>query len=251
MQAAEDRVEGRAALLEVAVDHPRDVPGAVEGGADRLLLADRTRDRTTGLAPEPATVAAVCRDAAVPVHVVLRLSDGWSTTGGELARLVGLARDYLERGAAGLAFGFLDTDLEVAADVCAHLAAALPGVPWTFHEAFDAALDPRRSWRRVRDLPGLAGVRSAGSPRGLAVGYDDLLALVEADPDLAALLVTGAGLAGEHVPWLLRAGVTAYAVGPQVRPGGSPRAYVDAGLVRSWRLLLDRAPGRATGRAPA
>lgn len=242
-------------LLEVAVDHPRDVAGALEGGADRLLLADRTVDRTTGLAPEPAVVAAVCREAAtvdVPVHVVLRLSEGWSTTGGELTRLVGLGGDYLARGAAGLSFGFLDADLEVAADVCAHLAGALPGVPWTFHEAVDAALDPRRAWRRARDLPGLVGVRSAGSPRGLAVGYDDLLAHVEADPGLARLLVAGAGLAAEHVPWLARAGVAAYSLGPQARPGGSPRAYVDAGLVRSWRLLLDRAPvGRTGSRGPA
>ena len=54
----------------------------------------------------------------------------------------------------------------------------------------------------------------------------------------------GAGLAAEHVPWLVRQGVRAFHVGPQVRPGGSGKAYVDAGYVRSWRTLLDDAMER-------
>jgi copper homeostasis protein len=51
----------------------------------------------------------------------------------------------------------------------------------------------------------------------------------------------GGGLLAEHVPWLVRTGVRAFHVGPQVRPGGSTKAYVDAALTRSWRLLLDDA----------
>ena len=43
----------------------------------------------------------------------------------------------------------------------------------------------------------------------------------------------------QNVPWFVRAGVRAFHLGPQVRPGGSPKAYVAAELVRSWRLLLD------------
>jgi copper homeostasis protein len=43
----------------------------------------------------------------------------------------------------------------------------------------------------------------------------------------------------EHVPWFVRAGVRQFHVGPQVRPGASYKAFVDAGHVRSWRLLLD------------
>ena len=72
-------------------------------------------------------------------------------------------------------------------------------------------------------------------------GYDDLLATAESDPAIAALLMPGGGLLAEHVPWLVRAGVRAFHLGPQVRPGGSRKAYVDAGLTRSWRLLLDDA----------
>jgi len=220
-------------LLEVAVRHARDVPGAREGGADRLLLDD------DGRSPEPNLVRDVCRESDLPVRVVLRLSDGWGTTGGEFARLVGLGRDYLDRGAAGLCLGFLDADLEVDVETTLALLESLPGVPWIFPRAVDDTLEPLRSWRRLVDLPGLDAVHSAGSPRGLSAGYEDLLALVRDDPRVAALVLPGGGLLAEHVPWLMRAGVRQFHLDLQARPGASLKAYVDAALVRSFRLLLD------------
>jgi copper homeostasis protein len=233
---------GGVPLLEVAVSHPRDVPGAAEGGADRLHVASPGASR--GLSPEPSLVSAMSREADVPMFVLLRLNDSWTTTGGEFERLVGLAEDYLSCGAAGVSFGFLDADLEIDVATCTTLADRLPAVPWTFTRAVDSSLDPRRSWRLLLTLPRLVQVRSAGSPRGMAVGYDDLLATAESDPAVAAKLMPGGGLTAEHVPWLVRQGVRAFHVGKQVRPGGSAKAYVDAGYVRSWRSLLDDAMGR-------
>ena len=230
-------------LLEVAVAHERDVPGAVEGGADRLHVVGPASEGQS-LSPEITTVSAVCRDTDVPVFVLLRLNDSWTTTGGELTRLVGLAEDYLTVGAKGLSFGFLDADTDVDTEVCAHLATSLPNVPWTFHDAVDDTLDPRRAWQRLVGLPGLVNVRSAGSPRGMGEGYDELLATAETDPTIAALLMPGGGLLAEHVPWLVRAGVRAFHLDEQLRPGGSRKAYVEAGLTRSWRLLLDNAEQR-------
>lgn len=235
------------ALLEVTVLDPRDVAGAEEGGADRLHVV--SRGAVVATSPEPALVSSVCRETDLPVFVLLRLNDSWTTTGGELARLVGLGEDYLGSGAAGVSFGFLDAALDVDADVCAHLAGRLPGVPWTFGRAVDDTLDQRRSWRRLLGLTGLAGVRSAGSPRGLEVGYDELLDLAGSDPAIARLLMPGGGLVPEQVPWFLRAGVRQFHLGAQVRPGASYKAYVDAGHVRSWRLLVDHAQQRAAGAA--
>ncbi|QZY28675.1 copper homeostasis protein CutC [Nocardioides coralli] len=232
------------ALLEVQVRSPRDVPGADEGGADRLHLVGEPAD-TGALSPEPQLTSAVCRDTELPVFCLLRLNDSWTTTGGELTRLAGLAEDYLGCGAAGVSFGFLDADLEVDTELCAALADRLPGVPWTFHEAFDLTLDATRSWARVVDLPGLVAVRSSGSPQGLAVGYDELLELASSSPRVASLVMPGGGLQGEHVPWFARAGVRAFHLGPQARPGGTLKADVDAAHVRSWRLLLDDAVARA------
>jgi copper homeostasis protein len=230
-------------LLEVTVASERDVAGAQEGGATRLHAVG-AGPSTVALSPEPATVSAICRGSDLPVFGLLRLSESWTTTGGEMARLVGLAEDFLACGADGVSFGFLDADLEIDVETCTFLAVSLPNVPWTFHRAIDDALDARRAWRRVLDLPGLVNVRSAGSARGMGEGYDDLLALVESDPVIASVVMPGGGLLAEHVPWLVRAGVRAFHLGPQVRPGGSAKAYVAADLVRSWRLLLDDAAAR-------
>ena len=224
------------ALLEVLVRHPGDVAGADEGGADRLHAVGEGE-----LSPEPALVSSVCRESGLPVFVQLRLTDSWTTTGGELARLPGLAEDYLRCGAAGVSFGFLDADLAIDTEVCTHLAESLSGVPWTFHRAIDDALEAERAWAHVLELPGVVGVHSAGSPRGLGVGFDDLMALATRWPRIAERLIPSGGLQGEHVPWLVRAGVRTFHLGPQVRPGGSEKAYVDAAHVRSWRLLLDDA----------
>src|SRR3954447_26356846 len=143
-------------LLEVWVAHERDVPGAVGGGADRLhLTAPGERS------PEVATVSAVCRDTDVPVFVLLRLNDSWTTTGGELTRLVGLAEDYLSVGASGLSFGVLDADLETDTEICPQLASSLPSAPCTFPDTSDDTRGPPRACRAVLGLPGLLKVRSA------------------------------------------------------------------------------------------
>jgi len=226
-----------APLLEVAVLHAQDVAGAQDGGADRLALV--APGETGGLSPDLAAASAVLRATDLPVRVMLRLNESTTTTGGEFGRLVGLAEEYVGLGAEGVVFGFLDADLEVDVETCEALARALPGVPWTFHRAIDQTLDPRRSWRRVKHLPGLTAVRSGGSPQGLSHGYDELLALASGDPDIARLLLPAGGLLAEQVPWLVRAGVGQFHVGVQVRPGQTYRSYVDADFVRSWRRLLD------------
>lgn len=240
-------VTGRSALLEVAVHHARDVPGAVEGGADRLALVAPGEE--AGLSPDLATASSVIRATDLPVRVLLRLDASLSVTGGQFVRLVGLAEKCLSLGAEGVVFGFLDADLRVDVDTCGALATALPEVPWTFHRAIDAALEPARAWRALAAMAErspLTAVRSAGSPQGLGVGFDDLLALAQADPQVARLLMPGGGLLAEHVPWFVRAGVGQFHLGAQARPGGTYRSYVDADLVRSWRLVIDAESGRAS-----
>ncbi|GAA4673927.1 copper homeostasis protein CutC [Nocardioides nanhaiensis] len=239
------------ALLEVTVLHARDVPGCREGGADRLLhvVPDDEQPTAVGLlgtSPEPAAVSAVVRASDLPVRVVLRTGSGLGATGGEMTRLVALAEEYVALGAEGVAFGFLTGDLEVDVETCRAVAAALPGVPWTFHRALDLALEPARSWQRLTappGLPGLTAVCTGGSPQGLEHGLDQLLAQLAADPAAAPLAMAGGGLLAEHVPWLARAGVRQFQVDLQVRPGATLRSYVDADFVRSWRRVLDTAPG--------
>ena len=78
------------ALLDVGVLHARDVPGAQEGGADRLWLATEA-----GMSPDLQVVSSVLKETDLPVRVMLRLNDSHTTTGGEFTRLGGLAEEYL------------------------------------------------------------------------------------------------------------------------------------------------------------
>jgi copper homeostasis protein len=230
--------------LWVVATGAADVDRAASGGADRLLALASPDDG--GLSPEPAVVSAMCRESELPVRVLVRLNDGFSTTGGELTRLVGLAEDYLSVGAEGLVFGFLDAQLEVDVEVCAYLADSLAAIPWTFSTAIDATLDHDRAWRQIVHLAGMDSVISSGSTRGLSAGVDELCERAEQSSEAARLLVAGCGLVSEMVPWLARAGVRSFLLARSARPGRSWRSYPDAGYVRSWRLLIDDAV-RAAG----
>jgi copper homeostasis protein len=233
-------------LLEVVSLHPADAEAAEAGGADRLFLV--AGDDAAGHSPEPAVVSSICHATSLPVRVVLRLTDSFTTTGGELSRLVGLGADYLDVGAQGLVFGFLTADLDIDLAVCTAIADATSGAPWTFSRAIDHALDTSRAWRAVATLPGVDAVLTAGSALGVESGLSALTARAQAHPGVAQRMLVGGGLEPEHVPWLLRAGVRGFHVGSQVRPGGSwAKAYVDAGYVRSWRTLLDDAGARLSG----
>ncbi len=238
-------------LLEVVALHPRDAEHAQLGGADRIHA--RAWVEGQARAVEPAAASAIVRATDLPVRVSLRLSEGFTTQGGEFTRLVGLVGDYLSLGVEGFSFGFLTRDLEVDVEVCSALVDTIEGVPWTFDRAFDRALEMRRAWRQVATLAGLDGVHTAGAALGLDSGFDDLIEMAEYDPSFAATAIAAGGVRAEHMPWLVRSGVSRVHLGASVRPGGSwTKADVDAGFVRSWRLLLDDAvTGSRTRRGAA
>jgi copper homeostasis protein len=229
-----------SAQLDVVVLHQRDAQAASAGGADRLLLSAAPEDGQ--YSPEPSVVSAVVRESDVPVWVVLRTRESDDRAG-----LASLGAAFIELGARGVAYGFLDRDLEIDRRACAEMCAELGGVPWLFH-GFDTALDVEHAWRDVIGLPGLESVITAGSTRGLAHGADDLIMRAKSDPRVAELATAGGGLTPDAVPWLVRAGVRRFAIGSSAREGGSwTRGSVDVDRVRAWRMLVDDALSRALG----
>jgi copper homeostasis protein len=237
-------------LLEVIALHPADAEAAQEGGADRLeVCASMDAD---GLCPPVSVVSQIRRSTDLPLRVMLRLSDSYTATGAELTRLRGLAQSYLAAGADGFVLGFLTPDNEIDTETCAALAGSFAGKPWTFHRAVDAVLEPGPAWQALRTLPGLDGVLTAGSVRGVTSGLDELCRRARADAAVARLTMAGGGLRPEHVPWLLGSGIRRFHVGSSVRPDGSwTKAYVDARFVRSWRNLLDGEGDRQSRSAAA
>lgn len=233
-----------SARLDVVVLHARDAQAAAAGGADRLLLS--IQPEQGHYSPDPAAVSAVVKETDLPVWVVLRSRQD-ASLGRQAGSLTALGQTFLELGAAGIAYGFLDRDLEVDREACAEMCADLGGVSWLFH-GFDAALDLDHAWRDVLDLPGLDSVISAGSTRGLSHGAEELIARSAHDSRVASLVTAGGGLTPDLVPWLARAGVRRFAIGSSARAGGSwTRGTVDVDRVRSWRMLVDDALSRALG----
>jgi copper homeostasis protein len=234
-------VPGRDGLLEVVVRHAADAERAEVGGADRLhLLAGSEEDPRS---PEPALVGQVRRSTTRPIRVTVRLREGFSTDGGELTRLQGLVSAYRQVGADGVVLGFLNAHTEVDGQVVTALVGQAD-FGWTFDRAVDACISVDRAWRELRRLPGLDAVLTAGSPRGVTEGLDELVNRARTDDFARSVIMAGGGLLPEHVPWLARAGIRAFQVGAAVRPLGSAKAYVDADLVRTWRTLVDDAVRR-------
>jgi len=223
-------------LLEVIALHPADAERAEAGGADRIELVG-TMDEG-GLSPAPALVAEVRAATSIQLRVMVRLRAGFSTDGGEAVRLRGLIAGYTDAGADGMVLGFLNGLGEVDREVVGELTD--DGTwPWTFHRAIDSVLELDRAWQALRELPRLDQVLTAGSARGVEQGLDELVGRARSDPWAARMIMAGGGLRAEDVPWLARAGVRAFHIGSAARPGGSWRAHVDEGLVRSWRQLVD------------
>ncbi len=223
-------------MLEVIALHAADAERAEEGGADRIELVGSMDEG--GLAPEPAIVDKVRRATSIQIRPMVRLRPGFGTDGGEAVRLKGLIASYLDAGADGVVLGFLDGHAAVDVEVMTELLEEGEW-PWTFHRAIDNCLDQDTAWETLLTLPRLDQVLTAGSVRGVEHGLDDLINRARSDETIARLIMAGGGLKAEHVPWLVRAGVRSFHIGSPARPGGSWKAYVDVGLVRTWRALVD------------
>ena len=236
-----------AGLLQVTVRDESDARRAAEGGADRLLVLGEWRDQ--GYSPEPRVVARLIEQVDLPVRPLLRLREGFRTDGGEVTRLLGLIASYLDAGVEGMVLGFLDGYLQPDVEVIQALVAD-GGWPWSFDRAIDYCLQQDAAWRAVASQPNLDGVITAGSPEGVEQGLDALIWRAQNDPWARQVMVAGGGLAPEHVAWLSRAGVRAFHVDTQARPGGDWSAAVDVDLVRSWRMLIDDAVSHAEAGTP-
>lgn len=233
-------------LLEVIALHAHDAERAEEGGADRLEIVGTMEN--DGLSPEPALVAQIRRATSLPIRVMVRLRDGFSTDGAELARMQALTAGYRDVGADGLVLGFLNGYTEIDVEVVQEVIADVD-CPWTFHRAIDSCLQTDGAWRDLRYLPRLDQVLTAGSPRGVEDGLDDLVQRAKSDEFAQQVIMAGGGLQAEHVPWLANAGIRAFHIGSSARPTGSWKAYLDPQMVRSWRTLIDTAVERADGSA--
>ncbi len=235
------------AVLEVIALDAEDAVAARSGGADRLeLVTDMAAD---GLTPSRETFARIRAAVDIPLRVMLRLADGFSSgTPEDVEALVRAAAGLRAEGADEFVLGFLDDAGNPDLVTVERLMAELSGCAWTFHRAIDRAADRDALRKQLADLPGLDTYLTAGSPDGVDDGLTTLVAEAgrAGDPGYEPTLLVGGGLRLDHLPALRRAGLDAFHIGGAARPGGWD-GPVAPEAVRTWREALDNegASGRA------
>jgi copper homeostasis protein len=225
----------KRAVLEVIALDAEDAIAAQAGGADRLeLVTDMAAD---GLTPSVATFAAIRAAVDIDLRVMLRLTDGFAA--GDVDRLVRTAGELRAAGADQYVLGFLDAEGGVDLTAVERLVAELDGCPWTFHRAIDHTADRDALRKQLADLPGLDTYLTAGSAEGVETGLPTLLAEAAraGEPGYEQQVLVGGGLALEHVPQLLAAGIDAFLIGGAARPRGWEHP-VSARAVEEWRRAL-------------
>jgi len=131
--------ELEAINIEVIVQNPDDARAAEDGGADRLEVV-RAID-VGGLTPEVTVVQAIAAATSLPLRVMLRENGGFETSPAEIEVLRAAAWSFTKLGVDGLVAGFAKSGQLLLPEFAAVIEAA-PGVPITFHRAFDSLSNP-------------------------------------------------------------------------------------------------------------
>jgi copper homeostasis protein len=125
--------------IEVIVQTVDDARAAEDGGADRLEVV-RAID-AGGLTPALSVVDAIKDATSLPLRVMVRENAGFETSGAEIAMMRAAAGEFGKLGVDGLVVGFAKSGELSLAEFAAVVEAA-PGVPITFHRAFDSLANP-------------------------------------------------------------------------------------------------------------
>jgi copper homeostasis protein len=193
-------------LIEAAVADLAAARIAFAGGADRLELNSVLE--LDGLTPSLQTLAAVKETIPLPVIAMLRpRAGGFVYDEAEFAAMREDGRVLLERGADGLAFGFLTAEGAVDGPRTRELVQHAHPKESVFHRAFDRTSDPFGALETLIDL-GVTRILTSGQQRTALDGTDLIRRLIERAAGRIEIL-PGAGISPENAPSLVaRTGAT-------------------------------------------
>jgi copper homeostasis protein CutC len=222
-------------ILEVIALSAADAVAAERGGADRLEVVRAIG--IGGLTPSPEEFARIRAATRLPLRVMLRTNGGFGIDAPELDGLCREAEALRRAGAEAFVLGFLTPGGALDRAALDPLLAAIAPHPWTFHHAFDAAAEPRRTWDELQDMAGLDLVLSGGLRGDLTAGLDTLRARAGWQTARVRWLA-GGGLQVEAIPRLLVAGITQFHAGRAARVDGRWDRPLDPAAVRRLRRAV-------------
>ena len=222
-------------LLEIIVQSVEDARAAAEGGADRLEVVRAIREG--GLTPSPSLIDEIRQATPLPLRVMVRGNSGYDSTPDELRRLQRAAGEFAAAGVDGLVAGFAQNGALALDELLAVIAAA-PGVPVTFHRAFDALTEPERAIDVLAEIPAIDRILTSGE--GTALERSARLHNYSARAGSRLTIIAGGGVDEEAIAVFARARcVREIHVGRLAREGFDPEGPVSAARVRRIRDLAD------------
>ena len=223
-------------LLEVIVQTVADARAAAEGGADRLEVVRAIGDG--GLTPPLSLVTAIAAEVPLPLRVMIRENSGFETASHEVRALQRAAAGLAGIGVDGLVAGFAQAGKVPLADLSLVLDAA-PGVPLTFHRAFDALSDPLGAIDILSRMPQVDGILTSGGA-GTAAERCARLRSYSARAGVRLVIMAAVGVDEEAFALFAKAGcVRAIHLGRAARDGRNPEGPVSAASVRRLRNMAD------------
>ena len=156
--------------LEICCTSLEDALAAERGGADRIELCEELW--MGGVTPDDELIAAVVKSVSIPVFILVRPRGGdFVYDDDELREMVQAVALVRELGVAGIVSGALTREGEIDRSATRALKKAARGLPFTFHRAFDDAVDQRGALEQLRELGVDRVLTSAAAD--LAVAADD------------------------------------------------------------------------------
>ena len=223
-------------LLEVIVQSVSDAREAARGGADRLEVVRNLE--AGGLTPPHDLVRDIAAEVSLPLRVMVRENDGYSTHPGERTALADAAARFADLGVDGIVIGFArDGQPQIE-----HVIDVVPAaVRVTFHRAFDQLADPCGAIARLATVAQIDRILTSGG-EGSPVARCERLHEYQELAGSRLTIIAGGGVDEEVLRLLAQRKVMREVhVGRAAREGQSVDGAVSAGLVRRLRTLLDSA----------
>ena len=226
-----------AVNIEVIVQTVADALAATEGGADRLEVVRAMRDG--GLTPPLSVVDAIKHATSLPLRVMVRENAGFETSEAEIEAMRAAAWEFTKLDVDGLVAGFAKSG-ELSLAEFERVIEAAPGVPITFHRAFDSLTDPFAAIDRL-SAQSTNRRHSDQWRRGACAERCARLRDYVARARSRLTIIAGGGVdLEESVRLLVRDGAVQWIhVGRAARDGIEPEGPVSSASVRRLRDLAD------------
>ncbi|SEP56023.1 copper homeostasis protein CutC [Neolewinella agarilytica] len=187
-------------LFEVCLQSVDDAIAAQAGGAQRVELCAALVEG--GITPSLGTIRACKAAVDIDIMVMIRPRGGdFDYTEQEFAVMLEDIKVCREIGVAGVVFGLLDKNGEVARTRVQRLVEAAGELSVTFHRAFDVCLDPSAAMETLVEL-GVSRILTSGQAATVPEGKEMLRQLVDQAAGRIGIL-PGCGITPDNVAELV------------------------------------------------